>query len=328
MPPISRREALAVGLTAAAGLGGATAAPVPKGKDDSWVGKTVLPKRSGLIAATPTLNQQGQPSETYRFLDGGSWEVKTERGTRVEVIEGTAGWVDKDAVVPLAGAIEFYDKVIKENPKDAYSYNFRGWARHLLGQPEDAIKDFGEFLKLVPTGDAAEAPDRPIGLSNRGLVLAELGRFEEALKDLNEAVTLGHPPAHINRGWAHELQGEYKSALADYAAPLKLMPDHALARNNIAWLKATCPDATFRAGQEAVKLAKEVCALTNNREGAFLDTLAAAYAEVGDFAAAIKAQELALEDKGYAKRFGNDAQKRFALYKSKKPFRTEPIKAK
>ena len=52
----------------------------------------------------------------------------------------------------------------------------------------------------------------------------------------------------------------------------------------------------------------------------FLDTLAAAYAENGKFADAVKAQEKALEDKSYVIRFGEDGQKRLRLYQAKKPF--------
>jgi hypothetical protein len=58
----------------------------------------------------------------------------------------------------------------------------------------------------------------------------------------------------------------------------------------------------------------------------FLDTLAAAHAEAGDFAAAVKAQEKALEDAGFARKSGEDAQKRLQLYKDKKPYRTKPLK--
>jgi hypothetical protein len=62
----------------------------------------------------------------------------------------------------------------------------------------------------------------------------------------------------------------------------------------------------------------------------YLDTLAAAFAEAGRFADAVKtqekAQEKALEDKSYVIRFGHDGHKRLQLYKDNKPFRTEPVK--
>jgi tetratricopeptide (TPR) repeat protein len=331
--PVSRREALAVGVSAAAGLlgGSALAAPVPKADDNkSWVGKTVLPKKPDPFATDKPAPEgdPGDPAAVVRALQGAAWEVKAEKGTRVEVIEdGTAYWVEKELLVPLADAVDFYTKALKENDKDAYAYNFRGWAKYLLGKSDEAVKDFDEFLNLIPMGAGVlNTVHRRVGLSNRGLVLAEMGKFDAALKDLDEAVKLGHVLGQVNRGWAYELKGEYKKAADDYAAVLNLRPADALALNNMAWLRATCPDKDFRDGKEAVKLAKQVCELTKHREGGYLDTLAAAHAEAGDFAAAVKAQELALEDKGYARKYGDDAQQRLQLYKDKKPYRTAPLK--
>ncbi len=333
--PVSRRAALAVGVSTAAGLL-AGAAPVPKGGDNkSWVGKTVLPKRPDPVASVPpkdlelpAIDPNGNPVEFTRPLASASWEVKAEKGTRVEVIEdGTAYWLEKDKLVPLTDAVEFYTKALKENEKDGYAYNFRGWAKYLLGKSDDAIKDFDEFLKLTaPDGALARVSHRSVGLSNRGLILAEMGEFDAALKDLDEAVKLGHLPAQLNRGWAYELKGEYKKAASDYAALLDQVAQYPAALNNMAWLKATCPDAAFRDGKDAVKFAKQLCDKSGNREGAYLDTLAAAHAETGDFAAAVKSQELALEDRSFTIRHGEDAQKRLQLYKDKKPYRSEPLK--
>jgi tetratricopeptide (TPR) repeat protein len=334
---VSRCEVLAVVVSAAVGLLGtsARAAPGPNGDNNkSWVGKTVLPKKPNLSAtyknppAVPGTEPDQTPPEETRTLHGASWVVKSESGTRVEVIEdGVACWVERDKVVPLAEAVAFFTKASKDDPKDPYPYNFRGWAHYLLGKPDDAIKDFDAFLERTGPGSAYNAPiHRVVALSNRGLVRAEQGKLDEAIKDLDEAVKLGHVPAQHNRGWAHQLKGEYKRAVDDYTAILNLRPYEALTLNNLAWVRAACPDATLRDGKEAVKLAKRVCELTGNREGMFLDTLAAAHAEAGDFAAAAKTLELALEDKGFARKYGTHAQQRLQLYKDRKPFRLSPAK--
>ncbi len=71
-------------------------------------------------------------------------------------------------------------------------------------------------------------------------------------------------------------------------------PDSPRMLDELAWLLATYPDSRSRDGTEAVQLAERACALTDRRIPALLDTLAAAYAEAGDFARAITTIEEAL----------------------------------
>jgi tetratricopeptide (TPR) repeat protein len=158
---------------------------------------------------------------------------------------------------------------------------------------------------------------------NRGLVQAEQGEFEKALADLEEALQ-GWPGigiARVNLGYTYELMGRYTEAAATYRNT-----SHFLGVNNHAWVLATCPDEKYRNGEQAVQLAKKACDATRDREGMYLDTLAAAYAENGKFEDAVKAQEKALTDKSYVIKYGEEGQKRLQLYKAKKPFRTEPVK--
>ena len=63
--------------------------------------------------------------------------------------------------------------------------------------------------------------------------------------------------------------------------------------NNLAWILAANPDATLRNGAEAVALAERACKLTDYKEGVFVGTLAAAYAEAGRFPEAVSSAERA-----------------------------------
>jgi tetratricopeptide (TPR) repeat protein len=103
-------------------------------------------------------------------------------------------------------------------------------------------------------------------------------------------------------------------------------PDSPRMLDELAWLLATYPDSKLRDGTEAVRLAERACALTERRIPALLDTLAAAYAETGDFARATSIAEEALNR---ARSSGdNDAVKLsesiLGSLREKLPYRQQP----
>ena len=99
----------------------------------------------------------------------------------------------------------------------------------------------------------------------------------------------GHPPetglrrAHNNLGTALGEKGQIDEAIRQYQEAIRLKPDYAPAQNNLAWLLATCPQAALRNGVKAVGLAREVDRLSGAKDPGYLDTLAAAFAEAGQF---------------------------------------------
>jgi hypothetical protein len=67
------------------------------------------------------------------------------------------------------------------------------------------------------------------------------------------------------------------------------------AYSDLAWLQAACPVEKFRDFTKAVDNATKACELTNWKDHHFVGALAAVYAEIGDFAAAVKWQKDAIE---------------------------------
>lgn len=121
------------------------------------------------------------------------------------------------------------------------------------------------------------------------------------------------------RGHILSNEGNYTAAKADLEHALRLDPRNASAQNTLAWLLATCPDDSFRDGKTAVELATKACERIGFDQDGYLDTLAAAYAEIGDFAEAITLQEDVIVRCREA--WAEEAQQRLELYRNQQPYR-------
>ncbi len=113
---------------------------------------------------------------------------------------------------------------------------------------------------------------------------------------------------------------DYARALAACDELARTYPDLVDAHSSAAWLRATCPDARFRDGKLAVASAKRACELTDWRDIGELTVLAAACAEAGDFAQAVKWQQKVV---GFATApwYAQECRDRLALYMAGKPYR-------
>ena len=110
----------------------------------------------------------------------------------------------------------------------------------------------------------------------------------------------------------------YRKALAQ----IRLIAESGDAQgmNNAAWILATCPVAEVRDGRSAVAWAERAVAATNRKDPGKLDTLAAAYAEVRDFAKAVAVQTEAMALL-HTEQEKQDYASRLKLYESGSPYR-------
>ena len=111
-----------------------------------------------------------------------------------------------------------------------------------------------------------------------------------------------------------------RARLAAYDELARAYPDLVEAHSASAWIRATCRDAQYRDGKLAVASATRACELTNWQDTGALGALAAACAEAGDFAAAVKWQQRAIAMDSGARNAVN-LQARLDLYLAGKPYR-------
>jgi tetratricopeptide (TPR) repeat protein len=183
-------------------------------------------------------------------------------------------------------AINEYNKAITQDNFNAEAYLFRGIAWDEKSDFTRAIDDFDKAIELNPKYTEA--------FLNRGITKCKQRKFDQAIADFSNVIKINHNAnsAYLNRGNAWTKKGDYERAIADYTKAIEIIPSYSMAYNSLAWLYATCPINRFRNGTKALEFAK--IAVKLGKTSGSLDTLAAAYAEIGGFEKAITTQKEAI----------------------------------
>jgi Tfp pilus assembly protein PilF len=161
----------------------------------------------------------------------------------------------------------------------------------------------------------------------RAQIYSRQGKYDLALKDCNEALRQDRSvvEAALLRANINARLGKYAEALKEYDYLVSLHPRNVtLARvmSDRAWFRATCPNASFRNGQQAVKDAKAACSIMIWKDEHMIDTLAVAYAETGDFNSAVQYAAQAMAVKGISADSTKLFQHHLALFQQHKPIRS------
>jgi Tfp pilus assembly protein PilF len=160
----------------------------------------------------------------------------------------------------------------------------------------------------------------------RAQIYSRQGKYDLALKDCNEALRQDRSvvEAALLRAKINARLGKHAEALKEFDYVISLHPRNvtlARALSDRAWFRATCPNVSFRNGQQAVKDAKAACSIMMWKDEHMIDTLAAAYAETGDFNSAIQYAAQALAVKGISPDNTKLFQQHLALFQRHKPIR-------
>jgi tetratricopeptide (TPR) repeat protein len=229
----------------------------------------------------------------------------------LHAIRGVVRWHEQQ---DLDGALLDLDEAVRLDPRSADYRKCRGMLWAARGEHDKVIAEFTEAIRLDP-----KAADAYCG---RGYTWSKKGEHDKASADFTEAVRLDpkDADAYYGRGYAWGAKQRYDKAIADFTEAIRLDPASFYAYNGRARLAATCPAASHRDGNKAIQLALKACELSQWQVWGCVDTLAAAYAEAGDFNSAVNWQRRAIElanDDGQK----TDCLQRLELYRAKKPCR-------
>jgi len=185
----------------------------------------------------------------------------------------------------LTAALEHYRAAIADDPKFAEPYSNLGALFFFRHQYNEAAQQYAHAIQLNPTNAA---------------IRFNAARTFLKLRDVADA-------------------------FAQFTEAARLRPEWPEPLNAHAWVLATSTDDKTRNGPEAVKLAEKAVDLSSHQQAFTLNTLAAAYAEVGRFDDAIKTANQALELAAHSNQTNltGKIQHALTLYQAHTPFRED-----
>lgn len=165
------------------------------------------------------------------------------------------------------------------------------------GRLKEAASHFQTAVDITP--DAANC-------CNLGNIQLQTGQPAKAIESYLRALAAdpGHVDASFSLGMIYDRLGEKEVAAGYYERALAANPRHLPSANNLAWLLATCRKDSLRDGARALALAEQALQLPGGSQVHLLHTLAAAYAETGQFD---KAGQTALQAANLADSQGSTA---------------------
>jgi tetratricopeptide (TPR) repeat protein len=244
-------------------------------------------------------------------------------------------------------ALIAFNRALAIQPNSPQVHNGIGIVFGKMNQGELAVKEFQTAILLKP--DYSEAH------FNLGLIYLKLNQTDYAISELQTAIVLNPDfiaaydrlgSIYLSLGNLNDLAlllqretqifpdriepyqdlgktylqlGQVLPAIDTFNIVLYKNPNYAPALNNLAWIYATCSTGSIRNGAKAVELALQAAKLTQYSDAGTLDTLAAAYAESGEFKQAINFEKQAI--KLTPKTMQKDYLTRLQLYQKNQTYR-------
>ncbi len=212
-----------------------------------------------------------------------------------------------------------WNHILAVTPNNYVAHNNLGVLLERRGQVDEAMSHYLQTLKIQSVNKQAR---HNLGLArahtNLASALLRKGDINDAIAHCNTALKLrpNFAEAQTALGNAFLQERALGEAIMHYEKSLSIAPETVVVLNNLALIFATCSDPSFRNGERAIQLATQADELSGRNNPSIVRTLAAAYAETGQFQKATETAKRALnlalaqKDTGLA----NDARLDIDLY--------------
>jgi tetratricopeptide (TPR) repeat protein len=176
-------------------------------------------------------------------------------------------------------AIDFSTVIEKAGVKMPEAYVERAKAHAAEGDFAGALKDLEKAQKRG--GEGAEFLKAVAELNFR------MERYADAKANVQKAIAVNNADSdlYLLRAKIFYKSMDANQTIEDLKTAISINPSNSEAKSMLAWIYATNPLSAYRNGAEAVRLAKEL--FDRDKDVRYVEVLAAAYAQTGDFSSAI-----------------------------------------
>ena len=236
-------------------------------------------------------------------------------GPGIYLLRGMVYADKKDFDAAIADA----NQALRRDGSMLAAIRLKGLAFVQLEKYDEAVRAF-ELLKRK----SKTAEEKLEATTQIAYVISKQGRYRRASEILKKELEKDPKNASDLRSLADMelLFGHWGEAKRLYAELLEIDPEDTGVLNNYSWLLGTCPDEQYRDAALALEYGKKAAEGTYYKLPHILSTLAAAYAENGDFESARswsqKGVDLATADNDDNL---EDLKKELESYKENKPWR-------
>ena len=237
---------------------------------------------------------------TWAIADlANSWRYRREiLGISAAIVLVALSWMARPQVRYWRNSETLWRRTLAVTTDNHVAHNNLGVLLESRGHVDEALSHYRQTLNIQSrSGQARHNFGLARAHTNVASALLRKGQIDDAIAHCETALKLrlNFAEAHTALGNAFLQKRALGEAAVHYEKSLEITPDTIVTLNNLALIYATCSDAQLRNGFRAIELAKRADELCAGKNPSIVRTLAAAYAESGQFKEATETAERALK---------------------------------